>query len=603
MDDYFFTLAPANDAAVAVVMANAHFVHEGVLRFAANFVSKVLSCVACFGKDSNTNDVVLPSHTAYRNDHFAFFLAPSGELILRDKSENGLSLWIEGVPDNEQAIYGLSGRTTRQRVIPRVNCNVHIVCGNSSTCLEFTLRWNPQCLVVDSVEIQVALAALAYRRLGENTPFQLPNTSDRMAADRAQQAALQGSCAPGAGGHTLRSHFRPSYKNVTDVGPPSGLTRARLSTDTISSVRVGLEWFPRPLISPRVKSGPLNEGATLANAMTFKIEVGKLARLDHPNITRLESFQDFKLGHRFQIFYALHHGNASSLTRDYFSLHGHDCRRVNALPPPIWAPRFIEQTTLAMEYLITRSVLHCDLKPDNILFDRDSSGEITNFCIPDFGLARMASAMSGLNRGTNVFMSPELITGRAGAREASDVWAFGITLGCVLGYWCGSPFCLLTPVPGSSIEAMAAAVPDNAPRGHGNQPNVEQTRVRNTNTGHTLIHDRNTGRTTIHDPITGETVIHDFNTKHTIALDPNTGQGVTLDPNTAQRIAVNLHPELGWHYRRTVAVMSIVQHGVLPPAFRHILDRPDARPRFENTLRRAVPVRTQPGLRSGSPPQ
>lgn len=310
MDDYFFTLAPANDAAVAVVMANAHFAHEGVLVFAANFVVKgpklrrlfrqgqqyqrklplpianhfVFTLPTIINVTKMLQDVILPSHTAYRNDHFAFFLAPSGELILRDRSEGALSLWIEGVPDH---IYGLSGKTIRQRVIPRVNSNVHIVCGNNSTRLEFTLRWNRQCLSVDSAEIQAALAAQAHRRLGENTPFQPPNTYDRMAAHRAQLAALQGSSATRQSGHTPRSYFQPSFNNAPNIGVAQRLGKRK---DVHRYHRLGEGAFGVVSKAVDLATGEiwalkeLKEGASLNNknhAKTFKSEVESLAMLDH----------------------------------------------------------------------------------------------------------------------------------------------------------------------------------------------------------------------------------------------------------------------------------------------------------------------------------
>lgn len=66
-------------------------------------------------------------------------------------------------------------------------------------------------------------------------------------------------------------------------------------------------------------------------------------------------------------------------------------------------------------------VVHCDLKPANIMIDADGSVRIT-----DFGIAESVQA-PGSAGGTPAYMAPERLAGR-GATVAGDVYALGLVL-------------------------------------------------------------------------------------------------------------------------------------------------------------------------------
>ncbi len=89
-------------------------------------------------------------------------------------------------------------------------------------------------------------------------------------------------------------------------------------------------------------------------------------------------------------------------------------------------------------------VIHGDIKPDNILIDRQKELKIY---LLDFGFARMGSsdiAISSTIRGTVGFMPPEEMFNRQ-LSTASDVYSVGATL-----------VCLLTGTSGRNINQLIA---------------------------------------------------------------------------------------------------------------------------------------------------
>jgi len=87
---------------------------------------------------------------------------------------------------------------------------------------------------------------------------------------------------------------------------------------------------------------------------------------------------------------------------------------------------------MALGYLLERSIIYRDLKPENMLVD--STGYVK---IIDFGFAKETKDQSFTLCGTPEYMAPEIILAR-GYDITVDWWAFGILLyECLAGY---SPF-------------------------------------------------------------------------------------------------------------------------------------------------------------------
>lgn len=90
---------------------------------------------------------------------------------------------------------------------------------------------------------------------------------------------------------------------------------------------------------------------------------------------------------------------------------------------------FVAEIVLALEYLHDKGIVYRDLKPENVMLDRNGHVKLT-----DFGLAKTIDDMTQTFCGTAEFLAPEIIK-----REAYDFkvdcWALGVlTFIMIYGY-------------------------------------------------------------------------------------------------------------------------------------------------------------------------
>lgn len=255
----------------------------------------------------------------------------------------------------------------------------------------------------------------------------------RDVAQRAAQLATLSERFPGANGAALNQTI--VLDNPVVELPRLG--RYRLERELGRGAMGTVYLADDPTIGRQVaiKTLPLQndyeDGEQEQVAKRFLQEAEAVGRLTHPNIVSIHD-----AGREHDLAY---------LTMDYVAGQSLDAwvSRANLLP--VWEVLEIAaEVADALDYAHANKIVHRDIKPGNILYDRDS-GTVK---ITDFGVARILDnnrTRTGTVLGTPSYMSPEQVTG-AKINGQSDLFSLGVTLyelltGCV-------------PFEGDSVAAL-----------------------------------------------------------------------------------------------------------------------------------------------------
>ncbi|CAJ1950163.1 unnamed protein product [Sphenostylis stenocarpa] len=149
----------------------------------------------------------------------------------------------------------------------------------------------------------------------------------------------------------------------------------------------------------------------------FRAEVSTIGNIQHVNLVRLRGFCS-ENSHRLLVYEYMQNGALSV----YLRKEG---------PSLSWDVRFrvAVGTAKGIAYLHEECrccIIHCDIKPENILLDGDFTAKVS-----DFGLAKLIgrdfSRVLATMRGTWGYVAPEWISGVAITTKA-DVYSYGMTL-------------------------------------------------------------------------------------------------------------------------------------------------------------------------------
>lgn len=179
----------------------------------------------------------------------------------------------------------------------------------------------------------------------------------------------------------------------------------------------------------------------------FLRELRFLLSLQHPNIVTFQAIE-YTQTRRYLVMDYCEGGTLRNLIQPKVQL------------SLIQSLKLIADVLEGLEHAHNRGIVHCDIKPENILLSWDTTGWIAR--ISDFGIARLSQEVYSSDlgfTGSPAYMAPERFYGKYS--PSSDLYAVGVLLfKLAVGY---RPF---SGLPGALMSAhlnQRVRVPDTVP--------------------------------------------------------------------------------------------------------------------------------------------
>ncbi|TBU09258.1 Kin1-like serine/threonine-protein kinase [Hamiltosporidium magnivora] len=206
------------------------------------------------------------------------------------------------------------------------------------------------------------------------------------------------------------------YKLTKNLGS-GGTSKVKLGINNETGEKVAIK-----IVSKKMSTSSLGKDTEAKRDERIYREVLISTLLNHPHIVRLKDFY-YNENNFFLVFEYIKGKQLLDLVARNGALSENDSRR------------FFRQILSAVGYIHNNSIVHRDLKIENILIDDDGNAKIL-----DFGLSNFYDNKRLLNTfcGSLYFAAPELLMGRQYSGPEIDIWSLGIILYVML---CGKvPF-------------------------------------------------------------------------------------------------------------------------------------------------------------------
>jgi serine/threonine protein kinase len=147
----------------------------------------------------------------------------------------------------------------------------------------------------------------------------------------------------------------------------------------------------------------------------FEREARAIAQLDHPGVVKLYHYGEAD-GRLYMAMQLIEGENLHAL----LAAHRNQRKRL----PPKDMRRIVRDVCAALDYIHGRGVIHRDVKPSNVVFDRRGRAVLA-----DFGLALLAETETrGEIFGSPHYVAPEQAMSSANASPQSDLYSVGVIL-------------------------------------------------------------------------------------------------------------------------------------------------------------------------------
>ena len=206
-------------------------------------------------------------------------------------------------------------------------------------------------------------------------------------------------------------HLIDHYKIIKKIGS-GGMGEIYLAEDTKLERSVALKFLPRHMTEDR-------EART-----RFEREAKAAAALNHPNIVTV-----YEIGeHEGQVYIAMEYVEGQTL-KELISVNRPPSTvdRSPIAPGPLPIAQVLDiatQIAAGLAAAHAKGIVHRDIKPQNILIDKDGRVKIL-----DFGLAKLQGVsrltQDSFAMGTVNYMSPEQGQGKE-VDPRSDIWSLGV---------------------------------------------------------------------------------------------------------------------------------------------------------------------------------
>jgi len=202
--------------------------------------------------------------------------------------------------------------------------------------------------------------------------------------------------------HNTSSFVGRNYEVVKELGKGS-FSRVQLLRDRRSGAARVL----------KISEG----GMGTKQSQMLKNEIHLLSVLDHPNIVKMYEYsEDISRGQLLMVLEYVGGGDCQQLLRS--SKKPQDEAFIAKL---IW------QLLSVLCYCHARGILHCDIKPENMMLTQPTKGNLPDCKVIDFGLTHRIDQPTRDFVGTPSYMAPEIVKGTVAYTVKADVWSVGIT--------------------------------------------------------------------------------------------------------------------------------------------------------------------------------